>query len=156
MDDDKNIQLNRLKQQQKYSNLIKETEKIKLEIIHEIPFFDKRYRFISDHEIEKVNDTLRSLPRLTGSIPDFKLFHNVICFEPIERALSLKGNAWCKFATGGNYNEFMPYGSIHSFIEDVDYWLPYGSPLYLLCENKQDIIFIDWHTHAIMASIPTL
>ena len=156
MEINKKTQLNQLKQKQKDNNFIKETKKIKSRIMSEIPSFDERYYFISEDEVEKVNYSLDFLPQMVGTIPNFQLFNNVIYFEPIQKALSLEGNAWCKFAVGGNYNEFMPYGSIQNFIEDIRYWLPYGSPLYLLCENKQDIIFVNWHSYAIKASMPRL
>lgn len=155
MEIDKKIKLERLKEKQKERNLINETKKLKLQIINEIPLFHEKFSFINDEDTKEVDVALSFLPPMLGTVPNFELFYDVKRFEPITEALILEGNAWLKFACGGaNYNEFVIYGSISNFIKDIHFWLTYSSPIYLLCENKQDIIFIEWYTNAIKASIP--
>lgn len=157
MEIDKKIKLDRLKEKQKERNLIKETEKLKLQIINEIPLFHEKFSFINDEDMKAVDIALSFLPPMLGTVPNFELFYDVKYFEPITEALRLEGDAWLKFACGGaNHKELVVYGSIRNFIKDIHFWLAYGSPIYLLCENKQDIILVEWHSYAIKASIPKL
>ncbi len=146
--------LQSLKEMQRQKHIKSQTETFKQNIIAEIQDFNDKYYFVEQDTIDKVNERLSHMPKMLGTIPDFKLFSDVEIFTSLQTLLNFKGNAWCKLAYTPQFvSEVMPYGRVANFVQDIDVWLYFSSPIYLICEDKSNIIFIRDNLKATKATI---
>lgn len=134
--------LEKLKAKRYENHRIREINRLKENMISDIPDFAERYEFANDIIHKKLDSLADKLPfRLPARIDFEKMpFYRKVKEEDINKSTKI----WIYFLSGSSeLFEISVYTSFDDYFSDYDIWYSYSPYLLLICENFEEFFYID-------------